>query len=69
MNVVALASKPLQNLYSWLEVEFHPLLLCENVYSVIQTLQAEESSATLQQYIPALQDVTLVRLIRQVKIF
>ncbi|RZB39620.1 eukaryotic translation initiation factor 3 subunit A [Asbolus verrucosus] len=64
VNVVNLASPQLQDLYNWLEVDFHPLLLCSRVHSVILSLQAEENS--LQQYIPALQDVTLVRLVRQI---
>lgn len=65
LNVVSLASPQLQELYSWLEVEFHPLELCGRVDSVIQTLQADENSP-LAQYVPALQDVTLVRLVHQV---
>lgn len=64
MNVISLAIPQLQNLYTWLEVDFHPLLLCSRVQSVITFLQ-EEEHALLQQYIPALQDVTLVRLVRQ----
>lgn len=65
LNVVNLASPQLQELYSWLEVDFHPLELCERVQSVIQTLQADETSP-LAQYVPTLQDVTLVRLVHQV---
>lgn len=65
MNVINLASPQLQELYNWLEVEFHPLLLCNRVHDVITSLQSEENSP-LQQYIPALQDVTLVRLVRQI---
>ncbi|KAJ8878273.1 hypothetical protein PR048_018850 [Dryococelus australis] len=65
LNVVSLASPQLQELYLWLEVEFHPLLLCKRVNEVTQRL-AEEDGAPLQQYVRALQDVTLVRLIRQV---
>nr|CAH7733430.1 unnamed protein product [Callosobruchus chinensis] len=65
VNVVNLASPQLQDLYTWLEVDFHPLLLCERVHGVIKSLEAEENSL-LQQYIPALQDVTLVRLVRQI---
>ncbi|XP_057319172.1 eukaryotic translation initiation factor 3 subunit A [Microplitis mediator] len=65
MNVVNLASPQLQDLYSWLEVDFHPLELCSRVQSVITTLQVDESSA-LAQYVTALQDVTLVRLIHQI---
>jgi translation initiation factor 3 subunit A len=65
VNVVSLASPRLQELYKWLEVEFHPLQLCSRVHSAVEELRADESSP-LQQYVPALQDVTLVRLIRQV---
>lgn len=65
VNVVNLASPQLQELYNWLEVDFHPLLLCSRVQSVIEYLCNEENSP-LQQYVPALQDVTLVRLVRQI---
>lgn len=65
MNVVGLASPQIQELYFWLEVEFHPLQLCSRVESFVSELQADESSP-LHQYIGALQDVTLVRLVRQV---
>jgi translation initiation factor 3 subunit A len=65
VNVVSLASPRLQDLYGWLEVDFHPLQLCEHVHTVVKELCADEGSP-LQQYVPALQDVTLVRLIRQV---
>ncbi|KAK9496574.1 hypothetical protein O3M35_013160 [Rhynocoris fuscipes] len=60
MNVVQLASPQLQELYQCLEVEFNPLTLCKRVQDVTSQLQGDE------QYIPPLQDVTLVKLIRQV---
>ncbi|XP_060527772.1 eukaryotic translation initiation factor 3 subunit A [Cylas formicarius] len=66
VNVVNLATPQLQDLYRWLEVEFDPLNLSSRVHSVIEQIQADENSSALQQYIPALQDVTLVRLVRQV---
>ncbi|CAB3220164.1 unnamed protein product [Arctia plantaginis] len=65
LNVVALATPQLQQLYSWLEVEFDPLTLCNNVKSVIKSLE-EEPNSPLAQYTIALNDVALVRLIRQV---
>ena len=68
LNVVNLASPHLQNLYSWLEVEFHPLELCIRVDTVVENLQQDEFKPLLQ-YIPALQDVTLVRLVHQVNLF
>ncbi|CAH0696663.1 unnamed protein product [Spodoptera exigua] len=65
LNVVALATPQLQQLYSWLEVEFDPLTLCSNVKSVVKSLEEDPNSA-LAQYTVALSDVALVRLIRQV---
>uniref|UniRef100_A0A2A4K4I4 Eukaryotic translation initiation factor 3 subunit A n=1 Tax=Heliothis virescens TaxID=7102 RepID=A0A2A4K4I4_HELVI len=65
LNVVALATPQLQQLYAWLEVEFDPLTLCNNVKSVVKSLE-EEPNSPLAQYTVALSDVALVRLIRQV---
>ncbi|KAJ8711171.1 hypothetical protein PYW07_008413 [Mythimna separata] len=65
LNVVGLATPQLQQLYSWLEVEFDPLTLCNNVKSVVKSLE-EEPNSPLAQYTVALSDVALVRLIRQV---
>ncbi|XP_004928942.1 eukaryotic translation initiation factor 3 subunit A [Bombyx mori] len=65
LNVVSLASPQLQQLYSWLEVEFDPLTICLNVKGVIKSLQ-DEPNSSLAQYTNALTDVALVRLIRQV---
>ncbi|KAL7287480.1 hypothetical protein TKK_0018580 [Trichogramma kaykai] len=65
LNVLSLASRPIQDLYNWLEVEFQPLELCSNVESVVSQLRQDESSPLLQ-YIPALQDLTLVRFVHQI---
>ncbi|XP_073948086.1 eukaryotic translation initiation factor 3 subunit a isoform X2 [Choristoneura fumiferana] len=65
LNVVGLASPQLQQLYAWLEVEFDPLTICHNVKGVIKALQ-EEPNSPLVQYTSALNDVALVRLVRQV---
>ncbi|CAB3382914.1 Hypothetical predicted protein [Cloeon dipterum] len=66
MNVVSLATPQLQELHQWLEEEFNPLQLCSKVHSIIDRIRADESATGLVQYIPALQDVTHIRLIRQV---
>ncbi|KAH1009215.1 hypothetical protein HUJ04_001605 [Dendroctonus ponderosae] len=66
VNVVNLATPQLQEVYRWLEVDFDPLNLCSHMNTIMEQLRAEESGAALQQYISALQDVTLVRLVRQV---
>lgn len=62
LNVVNLATAQLQELYNCLEVDFNPLTLCKRVQAVTDSLQGHGD----EQYIPPLQDVTLVRLIRQV---
>ncbi|CAK1541796.1 unnamed protein product [Leptosia nina] len=64
LNVVALASPQLQQLYAWLEVEFNPLTICHNVQGVVKALQ-EDPNSSLAQYTVAVTDVALVRLIRQ----
>lgn len=52
-------------MHKWLEVDYNPLNLCLNVESVIEMIRADEKNP-LMQYIDALHDVTLVRLVRQV---
>lgn len=71
MNVLALASPRLQDLHHWLEVDFDPLLLCQRVESVVKELTETSegdvgpTTAPLKQYVEALQNLTLVRLVRQ----
>lgn len=64
-NVINLSSPQLQELYKCLEVDFNPLTLCTRVHEFIQNLENEDNSI-LQQYTSALQDVTLVRLVKQI---
>lgn len=52
-------------MHKWLEQEFDPLSLCTRVQFVIDHINSDENGL-LKQYITAVQDVTLVRLIRQV---
>lgn len=64
LNVIGYASPLLQDLHHRLEVEFDPLHLCEHVQKAIDEFNADEHSL-LQQYVPALQEITVCRLIRQ----
>ncbi|RLU26457.1 hypothetical protein DMN91_000252 [Ooceraea biroi] len=48
LNVVILASPQLQELYSWLEIEFHPLEFCSRVDSVSQVYQTIQFSKLLE---------------------
>ncbi|XP_076830245.1 eukaryotic translation initiation factor 3 subunit A [Brachyhypopomus gauderio] len=56
-----------KELYSWLEVDFHPLKLCGRVTKVLNWVKEQaEKEADLQQYVPHLQNNTILRLLQQV---
>jgi len=65
-NVVTAASAEMQDLYNWLEVDFHPLNLCEKVDVKLKEIGESEELASLKQYDSALRDITLIRLLKQV---
>jgi translation initiation factor 3 subunit A len=60
-----LAAPEFQNLYKWLEIDFDPLNLCKHVGSVTDGITNDENNPYVQ-YVQALQDVTLFRLVRQI---
>ena len=53
----------LNDLYNLLEVEFHPTELANKVKMCLDFLAAKEEFAP---YVPVLQDVTIVRFLKQV---
>ena len=59
-GVVSAATEPLQDLHKWLEVEFHPLLLCKRVEATLKLIEEDDEKSQLQQYLPALREITLV---------
>ena len=63
-NIVQFVYPELQNLYQWLEVEFHPLKLASRVQGSLDFIAKKDD---LAPYIPALQDITIMRVIKQVK--
>jgi len=65
-NVLSNAIPQLQGLYDLLETEFNPLGLCDQVNTVITEVMGNEENEYLQQYVEPLQDVALVRLIKQI---
>merc|ERR1712158_175514 len=66
-GVVSVATEPLQDLHKWLEVEFHPLSLCKRVEATLKVIEDDnDEKSQLQQYLPALREITLVRLLKQV---
>ncbi|KAJ8412800.1 hypothetical protein AAFF_G00117510 [Aldrovandia affinis] len=56
-----------KELYNWLEVDFHPLKLCGRVTKVLNWVRDQaEKESDLQQYVPHLQNNTILRLLQQV---
>lgn len=64
-NIIQFVYPELQNLYQWLEVEFHPLKLASRVQSSLDFIAKKDE---LAGYIPALQDITIMRVVKQVGI-
>jgi len=53
-------------MYQWLEVDFHPLKLASRVQTSLDFIAKKDD---LAPYIPALQDMTIMRVIKQVKLY
>ena len=62
-NIVKNVHEELRGLYQWLEVDFHPLKLAERVAAPLKYIA---SNNELNQYVPALQDITTTRVLKQV---
>lgn len=66
-NVLQYVVPEVKELYNWLEVEFNPLKLCERVTKVLNWVREQpEKEPELQQYVPQLQNNTILRLLQQV---
>lgn len=66
MGYLQHAYKPLQDLYRYLEVDFHPLAICERVQSVIQFIEKCEDCTDIQNYVAALKNIAILRLLKGV---
>ncbi|XP_048744696.2 eukaryotic translation initiation factor 3 subunit A-like isoform X2 [Ostrea edulis] len=62
-NIIQYVHPELQNLYKYLESEFHPLRLYDRVKACIEFISGNEE---LSQYIPALEDIVITRVLKQV---
>ncbi|KAM9477346.1 eukaryotic translation initiation factor 3 subunit A isoform 2-T2 [Clarias gariepinus] len=66
-NLLQYIISEVKELYSWLEVDFHPLKLCGRVTKVLNWVRDQaEKEPDLQQYVPHLQNNTILRLLQQV---
>lgn len=66
MGYLQHAYQPLQDLYRYLEVDFHPLAICERVQGVIQFIEKCEECTDIQNYINALKNIAILRLLKGV---
>ena len=64
-GIVQAATPQIQDLYNWLEVEFNPLKLCGRIEKSVAFI-TDNDDKQLILYTPAIKDVTLVRLLKQV---
>lgn len=66
-NLLQYVVPEVKELYSWLEVDFHPLKLCGRVTKTLNWVRDQgEKETDLQQYVPHLQNNTILRLLQQV---
>ena len=66
-NVVPFVMPQLHNLFKWLEVDFHPLHMAERISGILDYL-GDSKETEISQYVPALQDNAIMRLLEQVRI-
>uniref|UniRef100_A0A667ZBW5 Eukaryotic translation initiation factor 3 subunit A n=1 Tax=Myripristis murdjan TaxID=586833 RepID=A0A667ZBW5_9TELE len=66
-NLLQYIVPEVKELYNWLEVDFHPLKLSGRVTKVLNWVRDQaEKESDLQQYVPHLQNNTILRLLQQV---
>ncbi|XP_072293442.1 eukaryotic translation initiation factor 3 subunit A isoform X2 [Eucyclogobius newberryi] len=66
-NLLQYVVPDVKDLYNWLEVDFHPLKLSGRVTKVLEWVKDQaEKEADLLQYVPHLQNNTILRLLQQV---
>ncbi|KAK7901404.1 hypothetical protein WMY93_018173 [Mugilogobius chulae] len=66
-NLLQYVVPDVKDLYNWLEVDFHPLKLSGRVTKVLDWVREQtEKEPDLQQYVPHLQNNTILRLLQQV---
>ncbi|GIX77708.1 eukaryotic translation initiation factor 3 subunit A [Caerostris extrusa] len=65
-GIIQYAPPQLQDLYRWLEIEFHPLKLCSRIQQSIDFLIKWEDYSELCQYISPIKEITIVRLVKEI---
>lgn len=66
MGYLQHAYQPLQDLYKYLEVDFHPLAICGRVMEVIEFIEKCEDGPDIKNYVEALKSISILRLLKGV---
>ena len=66
MGYLQHAYQPLQDLYRYLEVDFHPLAICERVQNVIQFIETCDDCPDIKNYVKSLKNISILRLLKGV---
>lgn len=66
MGYLQHAYQPLQDLYRYLEVDFHPLAICQRVQTVIEFIDKCEDCIDIKNYVCALKNIAILRLLKGV---
>lgn len=66
MGYLQHAYQPLQDLYRYLEVDFHPLAICGRVANVIEFIEKCEDGPDIKHYTEALKNISILRLLKGV---
>lgn len=62
-NIIQFVNPELQNLYNWLEVDFHPLCLHDRVKAPVEFIAGVDD---LNQYMNCLENIIITRVLKQV---
>jgi translation initiation factor 3 subunit A len=67
-NVVQHVYVEIRELYKWLEVDFHPLKLSDRVKKCLDSINTspELQNEVYSQYVPAIKDICVIRLLKQI---
>lgn len=66
MGYLQHAHQPLQDLYRYLEVDFHPLAICKRVQGVVEFIEKCEECPDIKDYTGALKNIAILRLLKGV---
>lgn len=66
MGYLQHAYQPLQDLYRYLELDFHPLAICERVQGVIEFIEKCDDCPDIKNYTNSLKNISIYRLLKGV---